>query len=111
MTDLNKTTRIPLSNRPGQFATLCKAGAAFIAANNIRTLFMCMDGARLYEYVCHYNPARTGQMDTLARGIVGAQKGDVVRYRDGNVLNLRLDNLHLIKRPKATKRQAEGGAA
>ena len=111
MRDLNKTTRIQLSNRPGQFAILCEAGAAFIAANDVCSLFICMDGARLYGYVCHYSRSRAGQMDTLARGLTGAGKGDVVRYRDGDPLNLRLSNLHLVRRAEKPGNQINGGAA
>ncbi|MBI1686451.1 hypothetical protein [Caulobacter hibisci] len=110
MHDLNTTTRIELSNRPGQFAVLCEAGAAFLAANDIRSLFICLDGARRYGYVSHYSPNRKGQMDTLARGLLGAGKGEQVRYRDGNVLNLRLNNLKIVRTYSANRR-TQGGVA
>lgn len=45
---------------------------------------------------CGYSDAY-GNLMTPARFIAGAGKGWIVRYRDGNSLNLRDDNLRLVQ--------------
>ena len=87
--------RIPLSNRPGRNATVCKEGLAIIEANDIKSVFMSADGSRKYDYVSFYDPWAAGEMATLARLLVGAGRGQRVRYRDGDRTNLRLSNLHV----------------
>jgi hypothetical protein len=49
-------------------------------------------------------------MDALARGLLGAGKGEMVRYHDGNPLNLRLNNLRLVSR-RRVHTMTNGGAA
>lgn len=43
---------------------------------------------------------------TMARAIVGAKLGEIVRYRDSNTMNLRRTNLYIVRR----KRSAESTA-
>lgn len=105
--------RIPLSNRPGHYATVCKEGMAIIEASDIKSVFMSADGSRKYEYPSVYNPHVAGEMATLARLFVGAGRGQRVRYLDGDRTNLRLSNLR-IERGAAkgtTPNPRLGGAA
>lgn len=87
--------RIPLSNRPGRYATVCEEGLAIIEANAIKSIFMSADGSRKYDYVSFYDPGSAGEMATLARLFVGAGRGQRVRYQDGDRTNLRLSNLRV----------------
>lgn len=43
---------------------------------------------------------------TLARILMNAKRGEVVRYRDGNALNLRRENLEVVSRVEAQRRRA-----
>lgn len=87
--------RIPLSNRPGRYATVCKEGLAIIEASLIKSVFMGVDGSGKYEYPSVYSPRVAGEMETLARILVGAGRGQRVRYYDGDRTNLRLSNLRV----------------
>lgn len=86
------TTR-PITNAPGQLATLCPACVAFLARLPHRSIFFSSDGARRHRYLSIYDPAVAGEMRTLARCIAEARKGERVRYRNGDVTDLRLSNL------------------
>jgi len=56
---------------------------------------MSTDGSGQYGYVSFYDPWSAGEMATLARLLVGAGRGQRVRYRDGDRTNLRLSNLRI----------------
>jgi hypothetical protein len=86
------TTR-PITNMPSKFVTLCPAGDAYLAGLPPRSLFMSWDGSRRHGYVSIYEPMVAGEMQTLARRIAGARKGERVRYRNRDVTDLRLSNL------------------
>ena len=87
--------RVPLSNRAGLHATVCQDGLDIIQSKDIRSLFMSTDGSGQYAYVSFYDPWSAGEMATLARLLVGAGRGQRVRYRDGDRTNLRLSNLRI----------------
>jgi hypothetical protein len=65
------------------------------------------DGTGNYGYVRAPVPAEFGWSATLmmlARMIVSPRlRGHVIRYRDGNPLNLRRDNLEMVKRATRAK--------
>jgi hypothetical protein len=88
------TTTRRLSNDP-RLVSLCPVGEASLAARDDPSLFISWDGARRHGYVSFADLDVAGEMATLARYIAGAAKGQRVRYRDGDVTNLRLDNLRL----------------
>ncbi|NII11548.1 hypothetical protein [Oleiagrimonas sp. C23AA] len=55
-------------------------------------------GNRYVVTYCRDIEGRTS-VTTVARLVVGAEKGQRVRYRDGNRLNLRRENLYVEKGP------------
>lgn len=86
------TTR-PITNAPAQVAILCPAGVAFLDSLPPRSIFFSSDGARRYRYLSIYDPTVAGEMRTLARCIAQAGPGRRVKYRNGDVTDLRLSNL------------------
>ena len=54
-----------------------------------------IENGRGRRYVRAYQRNATGNQVTVARLIVGAQHGEVVRYWDGNPLNLTRANLYV----------------
>ena len=91
---MTKTTTRRLSNDP-RLVSLCPVGEAILAARNNPSLFISWDGGKRYGYVSFTDLNVAGEMATLARAIAGAGKGQRVRSKDGDVTNLRLDNLRL----------------
>ncbi len=60
-----------------------------------------LNTARGNGYVSVHDPDHLGQKQGVARLIALAGRGEAVRYRDGNRLNLRADNLYLSHGPSA----------
>lgn len=87
--------RVPLSNRPGQYATLCPEGYAIAQRLGVGALYIALDGSRKHGYVTWTDMTAPGEAATLARALTGAGKGQRVRYRDRDTTNLRLDNLYI----------------
>lgn len=87
----------PITNRPGQFAVFCREGEARLRELGVGAIYMSMDGARKYGYVTWTDMTAPGEAATLARALANAPKGQCVRYRDGDVTNLRLSNLYLTR--------------
>ena len=83
------TTTHRLSNDP-RTVSVCPVGEAFLASRRQPSLFISWDGAKRHGYVSFADPAVAGESATLARYIVGAGRGQRVRYKDGDVTNLRL---------------------
>jgi hypothetical protein len=88
------TTTRRLSNDP-RTVSLCPVGEAFLASRRHPSLFIRWDGLKHHGYVSFADLAVAGESATLARYIVGAGRGQRVRHKDGDVTNLRLDNLRL----------------
>lgn len=86
--------RVPLSNRPDTFATLDKAGYDLLVARGVDFLILStVTGGN--SYVQAQRPGSLHRWDTVARLITGAGKGQLVRYANGDRLDLRHSNLHL----------------
>lgn len=90
---MTPTTTRPITNMPGKFVTLCPDGEAYLAKLQPRALFRSWDGPKRYWYVYIYDPSVAGEMRSLARCIANAEKGQRVKYRNGDVTDLRLSNL------------------
>lgn len=107
--------RLPITNRPGQFVTLCQAGHARALELGVGAIYISMDGAGRYGYPTWSDMSAPGEAATLARALVNAGKGQRVRYRDRDVTNLRLSNLYLekgaAKGPTPRLPKLAGGAA
>lgn len=56
-----------------------------------------LNTARCCSYVSAYDPDHLGKNQTVARRLIDAPKGRIVKYRDGDRLNLRRDNLYLTE--------------
>lgn len=69
--------------------------------------FLNKDGTGNYGYVRAHVPVGfgwTGPLMMLARMIVPPRsRGQLIRYRDGNPLNLRRDNLEVVRRATGAK--------
>lgn len=91
------TFRLPLSNRPGRYVTFCQAGRDLLIKRGVGNIFMNNAGCPRYSYVYCYNHDVAGQIEAVARVLMGAGRGQCVRYHDGDVTNLRLANLHLTR--------------
>jgi hypothetical protein len=88
------TTTRRLSNDP-RIVALCPVGEALLQSLGEPSLYISRDGSRQYGYVSFANLDVAGETATLARSIAGAGRGQCTRYNDGDVTNLRLDNLRL----------------
>ena len=93
----NAVYQRPITNRPGQFVTFCAEGEARLRELGVGAIYMSMDGARKYGYLTWSDMTAPGEAATLARALTNAGRGQRVRYRDGDVINLRLSNLYLTK--------------
>jgi hypothetical protein len=103
--------RVELTNAPGQQAVVdADDFAALVAQGYSRSWYVNRSGTG-QTYVRLSSRKWLGNNETVARLIVGAGKGQVVKYRDGDPLNLRRRNL-VLKRGRAkgkSLRNAEGG--
>lgn len=92
--DSREIVRVPLCNS--------KHAARILAVDfdRLRTTGVSdqwtLNGVGEYQYVRCPVSENVGDLDTVARLILHAPPGRIVKYRDGNRLNLRRDNLVLV---------------
>jgi hypothetical protein len=86
---------VPLANHatparmfPGDYAEMRREGFSGLWTLN-------QNGSRGYSYVRCAHARASGRLLTVARIIAGAEAGRIVKYHDGDRLNLRRDNLYL----------------
>jgi len=108
-----KTTRTPIRtvDRDGAEIVLVPLANHHLPAKLLADDFdrLVSDGVSLawtfndngsgYGYVRTYSGAVAGKLTSIARLIVNAGRGKVVKYRDGDRLNLRRDNLWIARGP------------
>lgn len=97
------TTEVSLANWPlpvvldrPDFEALMRAGVPLLWTFN-----PSRHGGRAYVRAGHSETP--GNLVILARVIMEAGAGEMVRYRDGNTLNLRRENLRLVKASHAKR--------
>ena len=84
---------VPLANHDAP-AKLLSEDWDYLGRQGISTQWTYNDNNRNRQYVrCPMR--RQGNLETVARLITGAERGDVVSYLDGDRLNLRRDNLRV----------------
>lgn len=114
-TSAEATIRLPITNRPGEFVTLCPESFAIYRALGFKSVFMSTDGSGRYSYPSVADMTAPGEMATLARALTRAGKGQRARCRDRDVTNLCLSNLYLekgaAKGPTPRLPKLAGGAA
>jgi hypothetical protein len=85
--------RVPLGNRRGVYAILDRADwDAWIKAGRSRTFFL-NDNGQGGAYVRFRDTGTAGRVASVARTLVNPGPGKIVRYRDGQPLNLTRQNL------------------
>lgn len=86
--------RVEMSNAPGVFAVVDRDDYDALAAAGFPTRWFINSTGNGYWYV-RFSPGRfAGKLETVARTILGPRRGRVVKYRDGDRLNLRRSNLY-----------------
>lgn len=92
---------VPLGNKPARAKLLKKDFESIIQAGYTDQWFINDNGSGNAYVRCRASEVR-GNVATVGRLIAAPPKGYQVRYRDGDHLNLRRDNLKLEKgaRPK-----------
>ena len=89
--------RLPITNRPDQFVTLCELGHARAVELKVGALFMAVDGAGKHGYIRWSDMSAPGEASTFARAIMNAGHRECVRYRNRDVRDLRVSNLYITK--------------
>ena len=95
---------VPLANHP-ESAKLLKADFLRLEERRLGMAWTFNSNGQGSQYVRASVPGVRGKLLTVARLIVGAGGSRCVRYRDGNRLNLRADNLFVSE--GYAKRRAE----
>ena len=103
--------RVPMSNQPGQFATVEREDFEYLESIGVRLPWYlnanCKGGL---SYVRTLVSGIAGNNLNVARLLLRADKNHVVTYRDGNRLNLTRGNLRMRKqgvtRAQSTKPSA-----
>lgn len=90
--DFPGTVRVELTNRPGQFALIDRADFEQWTAEGRSTRWL-LNGAGGYEYVRVHDPEWAGGLVSVARLLLRAKDGRIVKYANGDRLDLRRSNL------------------
>lgn len=79
----------------GTFVTLDEPDFDRIVASGIAPRWVLNEAFPGFYYVRCYQPDVAGKLGLVARHVLQAGQGQVVKYRDGDRLNLRRSNLYL----------------
>lgn len=94
--DGGKIVKVEMSNRQGTFVTVDADDYVALVAEGLPTRWFLNRAGSGHDYV-RFAPGRfAGKLETVARRIVRSRPGRIVRYVDGDRLNLRRSNLYLI---------------
>lgn len=97
--DGSRVTLVEISNRRGAFARFDADDWDELFAERRPSLML--HGAKNTFYVRTACPGVVGGVDTVARLLTGAGRGEVVKHADGDRLNLRRANLRLCRDTRA----------
>lgn len=100
---------VPLSNRPGRHVWLYEADYETITNDHGNASWFLNDNGKGHLYVRMKSRDR-GNNVMVARLVVSDPKAQVIRYRDGDRLNLRSRNLDVRKPPALPKRLSHSKA-
>ena len=95
---------VPLAR--GGTAKLLASGYDHLRGRGLSECWTSNSNGRSNSYVRASQAGATGGLITVARAVAGAGRGQCVRYRDGNRLNLRNDNLYFAPRKRAWRDDA-----
>lgn len=95
---------IPLANQPASAKVLVAVFRAIIEAG-YSDQWTFNDNGKGQAYVRCGDSRTRGNLATVARVIMEPPKGYQVRYRDGDRMNLRRDNLRLEKKVRARSKK------
>lgn len=88
-----RTVHVPLANNE-RCAVLDEEDFIWLIANGLTGNWTFNNASPGFSYV-RAPCAKTGNIVTVARLIIGAGRGQAVKYRDGDRMNLRRANLYL----------------
>lgn len=91
---------MPLANGKG-FATVYQEDYQRLMLLGVSPYWYANSNGPTGEGVEYVKAEKDGTMQTVARFIVGALPGEQVHYRDGDRMNLRIDNLYRSKGGRA----------
>lgn len=93
---------VPLAT--GETATLDRGDWDRLAASGVSPNWTCNPNGHGASYVRVGDASLRGKLAIISRRIMDAQPGEMIRYRDGNRLNLRRANLKRQGTPKLAVR-------
>lgn len=93
--DGEAVVRVELANMRGTFVTLDEPDFDRIVDSGIAPRWVLNEAFPGFYYVRCYQPDVAGKLGLVARHVLEAGRGQVVKYRDGDRLNLRRSNLYL----------------
>jgi hypothetical protein len=95
--------RVPLGGEPGLYAEMWKDDYDFLVKLGLSPNWACYRSKNAF-YVTAAAVDTPSNRVLVARVLVDADAGQVVRYADGNPLNMRRENLRLVASAKAKSR-------
>lgn len=93
--------RVPITNRPGVYAKVDRGAFDRFAASGRSLSWFLNENGRGSFYVRFSAPEFVGQVETVARVLIGAGRGEQVEYVNGDRLDLRRENLRIGRSGKA----------